>query len=274
MPDLLRCPHCHQALARDGRTWVCAAGHRFDVARQGHVSLFAGAPAHAGDTAAMLDARTIVLGAGHLDVVTGAVVAALDVALPPGALVEVGAGTAHHLLRVRRELRDRPAVALDVSVAAARRAARADPEGLLVLRCDAWQPWPLLDDVAAVVLTIFGPRNPAEAARVLAPGGWFVVVTPVVDHLAELVEPLGLVGIEASKGERLRAEVGAHLDLVDTRVVRTRRLLDEAAVRAIALMGPSGHHLDPAVLDERIAALATPIEVTIAVEVTRWRART
>lgn len=50
----------------------------------------------------VLDARAVVLVAGHLEVVTGALIAACSDGLPAGALVEIGAGTAHHLAQVRR----------------------------------------------------------------------------------------------------------------------------------------------------------------------------
>jgi 23S rRNA (guanine745-N1)-methyltransferase len=271
-PDsgLLRCPHCHRPLARDERTWRCDEGHTFDVARQGYVNLAAGRAVHGGDTARMLDARTSVLEAGHLDVVTDAVTAACD-GLPPGALVEVGAGPAHHLARVRRRLGPRRGVALDVSAAAAKRAARVDPRWITAVVADAWGPWPLLDGVAAAVLVIFAPRNHSEAARVLVPDGRVVVVTPARDHLAELVSPLGLLEVEAGKEARLAEQARAELELVDTREVRAPRLLDRPAAGAVAAMGPSGHHLDPDALTRRVAALPAQVEVTIAVNVSRFR---
>jgi 23S rRNA (guanine745-N1)-methyltransferase len=272
VPPLLRCPHCHRPLTRTGTAWGCAAGHRFDVARQGHVTLAGGPLVHTGDDAAMLDARAAVLAAGHLDVVTDALVDALGGALPAGALVEVGAGTAHHLLRVQAARPGRAAVAVDVSAAAARRAARAGGDRLLSVRADVWRPWPLLDHVAAAVLGVFGPRNPAEAARVLVPGGRLVVVTPAFDHLAGIAGPLGLLGVEPDKHDRLLAEVGGHLDLVDVHEVRDTRRIDRGTARDLAAMGPSAHHVAPEDLDARVASLPSVVEVTVAVVVTRFRA--
>ena len=267
MPGLLRCPHCHAALARDGATWGCAAGHRFDVARQGHVTLLASSTPHAGDTAAMLDARDRVLGAGHLDAVTDAVTEALS-DLPAGCVVEVGAGTGHHLRRVVDAL-DRPGVALDVSTPACRRAARRAPVDVVVVRADAWRAWPVLDGVAAAVLSIFGPRNLAETVRVLAPGGRFVVATPRPDHLAELIAPLGLLDVEPGKQERLQAEVvGQDLALLDTREVREVRRVGRATAVALAAMGPSGHHRSVEQLEAAAAGLPDELDVTVAVDVT------
>lgn len=62
----LICPHCGEALEAADRTLRCPAGHAYDVARQGYVSLLpAGTRGLVGDTAAMVRARERVLDAGH-----------------------------------------------------------------------------------------------------------------------------------------------------------------------------------------------------------------
>ncbi|MDP9135674.1 MAG: 23S rRNA methyltransferase, partial [Actinomycetota bacterium] len=64
--DLLRCPHCGGALELDGGTGRCAAGHSFDVARQGYLNLLPGdARTGTADTATMVRARAQFLAAGH-----------------------------------------------------------------------------------------------------------------------------------------------------------------------------------------------------------------
>jgi len=51
-----------------------------------------------------------------------------------------------------------------------------------------------------------------------------------------------------------------------------RRLtLTHDEVRTLVGMGPSARHVDPAELDRRIAALATPVTTTAAVRVGVWR---
>jgi 23S rRNA (guanine745-N1)-methyltransferase len=268
----LRCPHCWQPLERGDRTWACPDGHSFDIARQGYVNLTGGRRPHTGDTVEMLQARSAILRAGHLDVVTDAVVASCR-GLAPGVLVEAGAGTAHHLARVRQALGAPHAVALDSSVAAARRAARADPPALTSVVADVWQPWPVCDHSAAAVLTIFAPRNLLEAVRVLVPAGRLVVVTPAADHLSELAETLGLIGVESDKGRRLDEQAeGTALEQLSTSEVRTRRVLDRATAAALACMGPSGHHVAPEVLARRSARLPSRSTVTIAVQVRVYRA--
>jgi 23S rRNA (guanine745-N1)-methyltransferase len=64
----LRCPQCDHGggLTRTGGSLRCAAGHCFDIARAGYVSLLpAGAARNSGDTPAMVQARDTFLTAGH-----------------------------------------------------------------------------------------------------------------------------------------------------------------------------------------------------------------
>src|SRR5919206_373512 len=105
---------------------------------------------------------------------------------------------------------DAVGVVLDASRYAARRAARAHPRAMAVV-ADSWARWPVRDAALDRVLVVFAPRNGAETARVLRPGGRLVVVTPAADHLAELVGPLGLLTVDPAKADRLTAALGPHL---------------------------------------------------------------
>lgn len=263
---LLRCPVCRVSLARAGGAVGCAEGHSFDVARQGYVSLLTGnRRGHHGDTAAMVAARERFLAAGHFD----PLVEALEQAIGPaaGCVVDLGAGTGWYLARALDGLPDAIGVALDVSAAALRRAARAHPR-VAAVGCDAWGELPLRDGVADAVLNVFAPRNGAEMARVLKPGGTAVIVTAAPAHLAELREPLGLLGVDDRKEERLEEQLGAHLRLAGRRDLAWPLRLSHAAARDLVAMGPSAFHLDPAALEERIAALPDPVLATAAVTIT------
>ena len=267
MDGLLACPVCHEDLELRGRAWRCPAGHSFDVARQGYVNL-AGQGAARGDDAAMVAARAEFLAGGWFEPLTTALREPVAEAVP-GPVVELGAGTAHHLAAV---LGDRSGVAIDASVYAARRAARAHPRVSAVV-ADTWGRLPLRDGIAAVVLVVFAPRGGAEIARVLAPGGTLVVATAAAEHLSELVAPLGLLAVDPHKRERLRDTLEPELERLDCRELRWQMALDHPAAAALAAMGPSAHHIDPAERDRRIGALADPVSVTAAVTLSRWRAR-
>ena len=306
---LLRCPQHGRgpgesapddsALYLDGRGLVCAAGHRFDLAAQGYVNLSTRAAPAAADTAAMVAARVAVQDAGLHDELTAALGAAvLRVTTPTGdavpvraggqpdprVLVDLGAGTGHHLSGVLHALTPASAepdgapptsvapigIAVDISKYAARRAARAHPRiGSIV--ADVWGPLPIADACADIVLTVFAPRNRVELARILRPGGHLVVATPDPEHLQPLVDRLGLLQVGDDKLERLDAELDGVVDRVGRTVVRTTHRLDHRLVRAVATMGPSAHHLDVVELDRRIAELPEKVDVTQAVVVSTYR---
>lgn len=237
--DLLACPVCAAPLREAAGTLRCPAGHSFDVARQGYVNLLTGdASPGTGDTAAMVDARADFLGRGHFEPLIEAVAHAVAEAAgtTPGCLIEVGAGTGEYLARSLDLLPGRTGLALDISKYAARRAVRAHARAGAVV-CDAWRALPVRDSVAAVVMSVFAPRNPAEFARVLVPGGALVVVTPTPRHLGTLVEALGLVGIEEAKDERLERTVAPYFAHAGNRLVECALVLDRADALAVAAMG-------------------------------------
>jgi 23S rRNA (guanine745-N1)-methyltransferase len=268
---LLRCPHCGAALAREeaGAAVRCADGHTFDVARQGYLSLLAGeGTPHAGDTAEMVAARERLLAGGHFEPLAEALAEAVgEVSGAPACVLDLGAGTGWYLGRVLDAWPDARGLALDLSKPALRRAARAHPR-VAAVACDVWRPLPLQDAVAAVVLNVFAPRGGSEIARVLAHGGLAVVVTPSSDHLRELVEPLGLLGVDQHKETRLADRLGPALAIADRRELIWTMRLDRAAARDVAAMGPSAFHVSPAELDERVAALPQRLDVTAAVTLT------
>ena len=265
----LRCPHCHDPLSREAGTVGCAQGHRFDIARQGYVSLRSGHSSNRGDTTAMVLARERALTAGHLETITDGITEIAAVRLadgPDGAIVDLGAGTGHHLASLLRACPQRAGVALEVAPAALRRAARAHPR-LGAVGCDVWERLPLADGAAAVLLNVFAPRNPTEMQRVCHEDGVAIIVTPTPAHLAELVAPLGLLSVDPAKESRLRTALEPHFALLDRRQFNSKLSLDRDAAKAIVTMGPSAHHVDDATLTEHLAAYPEPVEVTAAVEV-------
>lgn len=263
---LLECPVCGAPLAAEDRVLGCAAGHSFDVARQGYVNLSGTGGAVAGDTAAMVAARARFLDAGHFAPLTEALVAQVARLATPGAVVvDLGAGTGHHLGAVLDAAGDAVGLALDSSKYAARLAARAHPRMGSVV-CDVWRRLPLQSSVAGVVLGIFAPRNVEETLRILQPGGSLVVVTPTPDHLVELVEPLGLLRVDPDKHRRLERDL-APMTLDDRTAMSFTATLDRTMAATVAQMGPSAHHVSSEQLAQRLAGIPEPVSVTCSVQV-------
>ena len=277
--DLLACPVCAARsepdvpLAPSGRSVRCAAGHTFDLARQGYVNLAGrAAPQHA-DTAAMVAARERFLESGAYDPVADAVVGAAG-GLPAGATVlEAGAGPGWYLGRLLAGLatggvRAR-GLALDISVAACRRAAvrtARSPVGVLV--ADVWGPLPVRSGTIEAVLSVFAPRNAAEFARVLTPGGRLVVVSPLPDHLAALRAAWGLLDVEPGKQERLASGLAAHLVAAGASELRFAVEPDPALLADLVAMGPNAFH---ATGPGPVAPGPAPARVEAAVQVAVWR---
>lgn len=263
----LRCPLEGGGLRLEGRTLRCDAGHRFDLARQGYVNLLAGRDPGTADGAAMVAAREEVLGSGRFAPITDALADLVAEHLAPdGVVVDLGAGTGHHLAGVLDRVPDRVGVAIDLSKHAARRAARRHPRAGAVV-ADVWQAVPVRSGASAAVLCVFAPRNAAEIARILRPDGALVVATPAAHHLGELVGPLGLLDVDPRKEERLAATLGdALVGRGAVRRIEARWHLDHGEVLALVGMGPSADHLGTDELAARVAALPDLVSVTAAVE--------
>jgi len=273
---LLACPHCGAPLSvATNSTLRCTAGHAFDVAREGYVSLLAGnALTSSADTPEMIASRESFLSAGHYAPVRDAVARLLGRTLAeeaPGAILEVGAGTGYYLAGVLDAQPGRAGLALDTSKPALRRAARIHAR-VGAVACDVWGRIPVQDATMAAVLDIFAPRNIAEIARVLAPGGVLVVVTPRSGHLGELVDTLGLLSVDGRKADRLEEQLAGRFAPAESVVVEQALLLSHAAIADLAGMGPSAHHTDSTAFAQRVAALPEPHPVTLSVNVSAYRA--
>jgi 23S rRNA (guanine745-N1)-methyltransferase len=269
----LRCPVCAGPVRVEGSQVGCDRGHRFDIARQGYVTLAGGqAGPGPGDSAAMVMAREAFLAAGHYEPVADAVaaLAADRGGGPRGLVVDLAGGTGYYLARVLDQAAGRLGVCVDRSAAALRRAARAHPRAVAV-GADAWQPLPFMDGCASVVLNVFGPRNPQETRRLLAAGGTLIVASPGPGHHRELRPALGLIGIDEQKAARL---AGAHRGFSGGSVtpVRYQLRLGHRDLTALIAMGPSARHVGAATLAARIAALPDLVPVTVDVELRRYQA--
>ena len=187
----LRCPVCAGPLHLGGSQLACRRNHGFDIARHGYVNLTAGRTGPGtGDSCAMVAARDRFLSRGHYQPLAAAVqslAARHDPGLP-GLVVDLAGGTGHYLAGVLDALTHRHGACVDLSVPALRRAARAPPRAA-ALGADVWRPLPLADRSAALVLSIFGPRNAAETGRILAPEGTLLIAAPETGHLRELQPP-------------------------------------------------------------------------------------
>ena len=271
--DILADPNDGTALsgADDFSRLVSESGHSFDVAKQGYVTLAAGAGLkHKGDDMDMVNARETYLAMGHfapfVEAVTGAVQDALDSASvaesTPASLLEVGAGTGYYLAHTLDSIAEARGVGLDISPHAAKHLAKCHPRVGAVV-ADVWERLPIQDESVDAISVVFAPRNPAEFQRVLAPGGQVIVLTPGAGHLDELREPLGILGVEEGKVERMYEQAEGFLEqAADPVDISFPIELDKASVAAQVGMSPSARHISAGELAERMAALPPTLTVT------------
>jgi 23S rRNA (guanine745-N1)-methyltransferase len=241
----------------------CENGHRFDETRQGALTLLpTKRRALVADDAAMVDARVRFLGRGHYAPVSDTVAALVASVTVDGVVLDVGSGPGTYLAAALDAAVARDGIALDLSPVAIRRAARAsDRIGAVV--GDVTERLPILAGTAAVVLDVFAPRNQHEYARVLAPGGLLVVVTPRDGHLAGAP---GIIRVDPSKEQRLHASLEPTFERVSSEDLTWTMALDAADVADVVHMGPSHHHVAP-------DATFPAADVAAAVTVSTWRVR-
>ena len=279
-PALFSCPTCGERLAPSParKALSCAAGHSFDIARQGYVSLMTGSKTP-GDSPAMVQARDQFLVGGTYEPVAAAILESLRPWLAeqsvegqerarPRLLADLGGGTGWYAGYLLDHLPDFDGVLVDSSVAAAKLAARAHPR-LAVATADLWKGIPLPSGAVDLALVVFAPRNPSEIARILAPAGLCLVVTPTPNHLRELRDCLPLLGIEAEKPTRLRQQFASFVEAAP-RLVEYQVRLTVADVARVVAMGPNAFHLGA----DEIATLAAgvgPQTVTVSVTLQRFR---
>lgn len=257
---------------------VSESGHSYDVAKQGYVTLAAGKGiGHEGDSLEMVNSRETFLSNGHfapfVEAVSDAVADVVERAAGDAdpIVMEAGAGTGYYLAHTLDLIEGSRGVGLDVSVPAAKHLARSHPRVGAVV-ADVWEQLPIRTGSVHALAVVFAPRNPAEFARVLVDGGEAVMLVADQGHLDELREPLGILGVEDGKIERLVAQSAGHLaPAADPELIEFPMQLGRDAIAAQVGMSPSARHLDPEVLQARLAELPEQMKVTARAQLVRMR---
>ena len=125
---------------------------------------------------------------------------------------------------------------------------------------DTWAGLPILTGCMDAVLCVFAPRNRDEFKRILRPDGLLVVVTPLPEHLHQLREVTGMIGIQPHKHDELVAGLESQFKIAGHEEISTVVGLDGPTASDVVAMGPSAHHVQDVHVDA--------VEVTSAVEIT------
>jgi 23S rRNA (guanine745-N1)-methyltransferase len=257
---------CGLPLTWQDRTLTCPDGHTYDLARSGYINLLQPQDRrslNAGDAKAAIDARARLLDAGvgrpllHQLV---QIVNALSLR-ERAVVVDLGSGSGDALAAVTRN-GSIAGIGIDLSTAAAEHAARRFP-ALTWVVANADRRLPLGDASVDLVMSVHARRNPAECARVLAPGSHLIVAVPAPDDLVELRAAVQGDRVEHDRADALIEEHQAPFVLQSRVSVREQRNLERDALLDLLRGTYRGGRLSAST---RVEALAS-LNVTLASDV-------
>lgn len=222
------------------------------MAREGYVNLMTGhkRPKIQGDDKVMLRARRRFLGNGRYEPLSTTInqIVLAHLAEETGeetAVLDIGCGEGYYLGRLQEQLPgDVCSFGLDAAKGAARLAARQYPTARFIV-ADVNRQIPFADQSVQALLNIFAPRNPAEFARIAAPGALLLIVIPRPGHLLELREAFGLLTIEPEKRRRVIDQLNGRFALQYSRSLTIELNLTQPDLADLVQMTPNYWHLTP-----------------------------
>lgn len=182
----LLCPICGDQLNTEGKRYVCAQNHSFDVARQGYVNLLTVQQKHSlnpGDTREQVLSRREFLEAGFYAPIARTLIETAKTLNVSGQILDVGCGEGYYSSRLADAL-ESPLTGLDISKEAVRCAA-AKYKGKQWL-CATAAHIPVESESVSLLTSLFALTLPEEFRRVLKPDGYYFQVLAAEDHLLAL----------------------------------------------------------------------------------------
>lgn len=256
LTHILACPICSLHLTQIANSWKCPNGHTFDTSKEGYINLAQGK--WVGDTKAMLQARRDFLERGHYqplasalnDIITDYLHAQERETgvLPHLNLLDAGCGEGYYIGQIQLQLTtvfphvSCCPIGLDVSKDAIRMAAKRYKQAQFVV-ANLKERLVFANDSLHILLNIFAPRNIAEFARVLMPGGIVIVVLPASTHLEQLRASLHLLQIEEHKQQKVIEQFSSHFSLRHTKEIIYQLQLNHSEIELAVMMTPNSWHM-------------------------------
>lgn len=271
-PPVFRCPVCEEPLPREDRSYRCAHGHIFDIAREGYVNLLLAQHRHSKDPGynkEMIAGRRDFFDAGHYQPLADGVADIITSYLPQGGekvVVDAGCGEGYYLRRLRPLLAgsgqdaDTVLCGMDISKHGVRIAAKRDPLGMYAVAGTCRMP--VITNRVDVLLTHFSPVSAADFRRVVKPGGIVLVGGPAQDHLFAFKKLLYATPAQHEPADTLAGQDGFESITVH-RIHYPLRLSGPGQIANLLLMTPFYWSVD----DETRAKLADMDELDTEVDV-------
>lgn len=184
------CPVCGSEMQKEGKTLRCVSGHCYDYAKSGYVNLLMSQQGRLhGDDKSMVRARTLFLSKGYyrplLDTISTVVLPHLP---KTPRIFDAGCGEGWYTEELHKILQSKglfpESVGIDISKDALTTAAKRPFDGEFAV--GSLYHVPLCDHWADLIINVFAPDCIEEFSRILKPGGIYVKVIPLEDHLLEL----------------------------------------------------------------------------------------
>lgn len=211
--SVLMCPVCAQALTPRDRTYICASGHAFDLAKEGYLNLLLPTQRrsrHPGDAPELCRARRAFLSAGYYAPLR----AFMAERVQGGTVLDACCGEGYYTSAYPE--RGCETYGFDIAKDMVRLAAKADKRSFYFVA--GLHSIPAKSESVDTLTHLFAPFADAEFARVLKPGGTLLTVQPGEMHLWQLKQTLyetpyrnretpPQTGLRLAKTERLRYEI-------------------------------------------------------------------
>ena len=220
---------CRAPLVKRDRSFVCASGHAFDIARSGYLNLLQPQDRRSrqpGDAKAAVAARRRLHDSGATAPLLQAILDALH-AGDTDTVLDAGCGDGYYLGSLAGKIGFR-ACGIDISTHAIDAAARRYPNAeWIVANADRFVPYAAAS--FSRVMSITARMNPDEFHRVLQPEGLLLVAVPSPEDLVELR------GQGRDRVARTVEHFSRRFDLETQQRVTTTASLSASAVQDILL---------------------------------------
>lgn len=197
---MLTCPVCQQSLVLHDRQLRCENNHSFDRAKQGYFNLLLNTAKNSkqpGDNAAMVQARTAFLNAGHYQSISDTINQLAIDHLLHGAdteqhILDLGCGEGYYSERLHQALNDHQIshtfYGLDISKDAAKAACKRskDMHWLVANANHA----PFAEHSMQLIINVFNRIMPKALAKLCAPNGRVLIASAGAFHLQQLKEAI------------------------------------------------------------------------------------
>ncbi len=241
-----RCPVCGKEMEREGKTLRCVSGHCYDYAKSGYVNLLMSQQGRLhGDDRPMVRARTAFLSAGHYRPLLDAVASVAMPHLPKAPqILDAGCGEGWYTEELHKILKSSgfspKSIGVDISRDALTAAAKRPFDGEFAVA--SLYHIPVSDAWADLILNVFAPDCSEEFFRILKPGGFYLKVIPLEDHLLELKQA---VYDSVYENEVQISDYPGFKFISNTILRQNLRLTDKETVKNLFLMTPYARKTSP-----------------------------